>query len=271
MPVQSSPASIPRVYGKRKMNNMLVLKLGGSVITEKQSAGVIDHTRLTAIAEMIASHHDHPLILIHGAGSCGHPEAEKYGIQGGVGQTNAIGIGETHRAVAGLNATVVSILRDAGLDAIGVHPLSGSLAENGRLISFETGHLAKMAELGLVPVLHGDVVMDRAKGACIVSGDQLVLRIAEGVAPCRVGLATDVPGVLSGGNVVRTISRRTLNGIDLGNSQKTDVTGGMRGKVEELLTLADAGIISSIFHVDRLGAFLAGEEHGGTTIMGADV
>jgi isopentenyl phosphate kinase len=62
-----------------------------------------------------------------------------------------------------------------------------------------------------------------------------------------------------------------LNGIDLGNSHKTDVTGGMRGKVEELLILADAGIISSLVHVDRLGAFLAGEEHGGTTIMRADV
>lgn len=252
------------------MNKTVVLKLGGSVITEKENAGVINHTRLTTIAETIASHHDYPLILVHGAGSCGHPEAERFGIQGGVGERNAIGVGETHRAVAGLNAAVVSILRGAGLDAIGIHPLSGSLAENGRLISFETGHLAKMAELGLVPVLHGDVVMDRAKGACIVSGDQLVLRIAEGVGPCRVGLATDVPGVLSGGSVVGRINRSTLNEINLGNSQKTDVTGGMRGKVEELLTLADAGIISSIFHIDRLAAFLAGEEHGGTTIMGAE-
>ncbi|MCQ1538491.1 isopentenyl phosphate kinase family protein [Methanocalculus taiwanensis] len=252
------------------MNNTVVLKLGGSVITEKENAGVIDHTRLMAIAETIASHNNSPLILIHGAGSCGHPEAERFGIQGGVGQTNAMGIGETHRAVAGLNATVVSILRDAGLDAIGIHPLSGSLAENGRLISFETGHLAGMARLGIIPVLHGDVVMDRTKGACIVSGDQLVLRIAEGVAPCRVGLATDVPGVLSDGRVVGMISRASLNGIDLGNSQKTDVTGGMKGKVEELLTLADAGIISSIFHIDRLLAFLTGGEHGGTTIMGAD-
>lgn len=252
------------------MNNTVVLKLGGSVITEKENAGVIDHTRLMAIAETIASHNDSPLILIHGAGSCGHPEAERFGIQGGVGQTNAMGIGETHRAVAGLNATVVSILRDAGLDAIGIHPLSGSLAENGRLISFETGHLAGMARLGIIPVLHGDVVMDRTKGACIVSGDQLVLRIAEGVAPCRVGLATDVHGVLSDGIVVGMISRASLNGIDLGNSQKTDVTGGMKGKVEELLTLADAGIISSIFHIDRLLAFLTGGEHGGTTIMRAD-
>ncbi len=270
MPVQLLPASIPRVYGKRKMNKTVVLKLGGSVITEKQSAGVIDHTRLTSIAKTIASHHDHPLILVHGAGSCGHPEAEEYGIQRGVGETNAVGIGKTHRAVAGLNAAVVSVMQEAGLDAIGIHPLSGSLAENGRLISFETGHLSQMARLGIIPVLHGDVVMDLAKGACIVSGDQLVLRIAEGVAPCRVGLATDVPGVLSGGAVVGTINRASLHRIDLGNSEKTDVTGGMRGKVEELLTLADAGITSSIFHIDRLGAFLAEEEHGGTTIMGAD-
>ena len=249
------------------MSKTIVLKLGGSVITEKQNSGVINTTRLQAIAETIALHTDLPLIIVHGAGSCGHPEAHQYKIPEGVRRENAAGIGETHRAVAGLNSTVVSILRDAGIDAVGVHPLCGSLAEEGRLISFETTQLAMMAELGIIPVLHGDVVMDRSRGACIISGDQLILRIAEGVHADRVGLATDVPGVLSRGEVIRLMSRSTVHNIDLGSSEKMDVTGGMRGKVLELLTLADAGIQSSIFHIERLGDFLAGDDHGGTEIV----
>jgi isopentenyl phosphate kinase len=48
----------------------------------------------------------------------------------------------------------------------------------------------------------------------------------------------------------------------------TDVTGGMRGKINELLGLADAGIGSDIFHVSRVGDFLSGNDHGGTKIKG---
>ncbi len=46
------------------------------------------------------------------------------------------------------------------------------------------------------------------------------------------------------------------------------MTGGMRGKVEELLRLSAQGIESHIFHVSRIGAFLDGKDHGGTVIGG---
>lgn len=248
------------------MSDTVVLKLGGSILTEKQSAGVIHHHRLSVIAETIARHRNLPLIIVHGAGSCGHPEAHRYTIQNGVTDDNAIGVGETHRAVAGLNAIVVRALMNAGLDAIGIHPLCGSLAENGRLVSFETDQLTEMAALGIIPVVHGDVVMDRRRGACIISGDQLVLHIAHAVNADRVGLATDVPGVIADGTVVPAITRNSIKTLDPGDSENTDVTGGMRGKVMELLALADYGIPSSIFHIDRLADFLRGEPHGGTEI-----
>jgi isopentenyl phosphate kinase len=42
----------------------------------------------------------------------------------------------------------------------------------------------------------------------------------------------------------------------------------MRGKINELLELAHAGISSDIFHVSRVGDFLAGNDHGGTKVRG---
>jgi isopentenyl phosphate kinase len=42
----------------------------------------------------------------------------------------------------------------------------------------------------------------------------------------------------------------------------------MRGKINELLGLADAGIGSDIFHVSRVGDFLLRNDHGGTKIKG---
>ena len=125
-----------------------------------------------------------------------------------------------------------------------------------------------MLALGMVPVIHGDVVMDLSQGACIVSGDQLVRYLAVGLKINRVGLATDVPGVLDGGSVVPKITRGTMPELHIGSSTHTDVTGGMKGKIDELLGLADAGIGSDIFHVSRVADFLNGSPHGGTMVRG---
>lgn len=248
------------------MTESMVLKLGGSVITDKSGDCAIDHARLREIAGELAAHRETALVLVHGAGSCGHPEARRYRINDGLAGDNVPGVYETHTAVSSLNTAVVTALRDAGVEAIGIHPLDLCLAEDGRLVSFETRHIAEMTEHGIVPVLHGDVVMDRLRGSCIVSGDQLVTRLAVALGSGRVGLATDVPGVLANGSVVPRIDRATAATLDVGGSGKTDVTGGMRGKIAELLALADADIESHIFHVSKIGRFLDGTEHGGTTI-----
>ncbi|KAF5078071.1 isopentenyl phosphate kinase [Methanoculleus horonobensis] len=248
------------------MTERVVLKLGGSVITDKSGDCAIDHARLREIAVELAAQRETALVLVHGAGSCGHPEARRYRINDGLTGENVPGVYETHTAVSSLNTAVVDALRDAGVEAIGIHPLDLGLAENGRLVSFETRHIAEMSEHGIVPVLHGDVVMDRLRGSCIVSGDQLVTHLAAALKSRRVGLATDVPGVLANGSVVPRIDRSTVESLDVGGSGNTDVTGGMRGKLAELLALADAGIDSHIFHVSKIGRFLDGIEHGGTMI-----
>jgi isopentenyl phosphate kinase len=123
-----------------------------------------------------------------------------------------------------------------------------------------------MCERGIIPVLHGDVVMDRRRGASIVSGDQLVTYLAASLGVHRVGLATDVPGVLHQGTVLRRLTRRDSGSIRMQGSPHTDVTGGMEGKVAELKRLAEHGIESHIFHASRIRDFLAGTDHGGTTV-----
>ena len=248
------------------MTERVVLKLGGSVITDKSGGCTIDHARLREIAEVLAAHREIELVLVHGAGSCGHPEARRYRVDEGLGRDNLPGVYHTHAAVSRLNAAVVEALREAGIEAIGIHPLCLALAEDGRLVSFETRQIAGMTDHGIVPVLHGDVVMDTRRGSCIVSGDQVVARLALALGSRRVGLATDVAGVLRGGSVIPRIDREILESLDIGGSAKTDVTGGMRGKIAELLILADAGIDSEIFHVSQIGRFLDGTDHGGTTI-----
>ena len=250
------------------MSERILLKLGGSVITDKRTDCAINHDQLSRVASVISCASTGGIVIVHGAGSCGHPEAKRYRLDSGAvaGQTDGIYV--THRAVSRLNDAVVEALRHSGVAAVGVHPLHTAVADNGRLVAFEHRHLEKMLRLKMVPVIHGDVVMDLSKGACIVSGDQLVRYLAVALKIDRVGLATDVPGVLDGGHVVPEITQKMASSLQIGNSMHTDVTGGMRGKINELLGLAGAGIGSDIFHVSRIGDFLAGIDHGGTKIPG---
>ncbi len=250
------------------MSDACILKLGGSVITDKQADCAVNREQLASIASAIAGAPSGGIVVIHGAGSCGHPEAKRYHLDKGANVGETEGIFETHRVVSSLNDEVVRALREKGVPAIGVHPLHTGIAENGRLVGFETRHLEKMLALGMVPVIHGDVVMDISKGACIISGDQLVRYLAAGLSINRVGLATDVPGVLDEDRVVAQITKSMASSLHIGSSMHTDVTGGMRGKIDELLGLADAGIGSDIFHVSRVADFLNGRPHGGTLVRG---
>ena len=251
------------------MSERVLLKLGGSIITDKSADCAINKRQLGEIAAAVASAKTGGIIIVHGAGSCGHPEAKRYHLDTGVTCGETEGIYVTNHVVGGLNEAVVAALREKGVPAVGIHPLNTALADNGRLIAFEIRHLEKMLGLGMVPVIHGDVVMDLSRGACIVSGDQIVRYLAVGLHVSRVGLATDVPGVLDGGRVVPEITPEMAPALQIGDSKHTDVTGGMKGKITELLELAEAGIGSDLFHVSRVGDFLAGADHGGTKVRAA--
>jgi len=248
------------------MAELIILKLGGSVITDKSGECRVDKERISSLAKEIASRKNIIPIIIHGAGSCGHPEAKEHHLDKGLDTTNKAGIFITHHAVRRLNDAVVNALRASGVESVGIHPLDACTAKNGRLISFECGPIKLLLKHGIVPVMHGDVVMDEEKGVCIVSGDQLVSYLAVNLHAERIGLATDVPGVLKDGNVIPAINKKAISNLEINESGNTDVTGGMRGKINELLMLAEMGIESNIFHVSRTDDFLDGRDHGGTIV-----
>jgi len=245
------------------MNKIKILKIGGSVLTDKNRLESAKIEEIERIAAEIASH-DSGLILVHGAGSFGHIHAKEYKL---VERFSPEGVLETHRSVVRLNDLVVEGLRMAGSSPVPVHPLSCTLLEDGRIVAMETEPIVEMVNRDLLPVLHGDVAMDRSRGAGIVSGDQLVSRLARALRPEMMALGTAVDGVLFNGEILAEVRREDLLkiGPELGSSAGVDVTGGMRGKIEELLDLADEGVSSAIFNADKPGLIervLEGERAG---------
>ena len=61
------------------VNNIIILKLGGSVITAKSKPQTLNVRAIKNIAKII-SEFDKPIIVVHGAGSFGHYFAKRFRI-----------------------------------------------------------------------------------------------------------------------------------------------------------------------------------------------
>lgn len=248
------------------MKDLTVLKIGGSIITEKSSQtpkALPDEINRIA-GEMTGN--KGKLIVVHGAGSFGHPLARKYRL---AEQFDMKGVIETHRSVRILNNIVVDSLNLAGIPAVPLHPFGSALLDCGRISEMLITHIHVMLEREMVPVLHGDVVMDTTRGAAVLSGDQVVPYIAQQLGAEIIGIASVTDGVLDDkGHTVPVITPASFSKLKahIGGSSHIDVTGGMLGKVTELVDLAyRSGISSRIFNASIQGnvrAFLDGATPG---------
>lgn len=231
-------------------DNLILLKIGGSVLTHKDKEDELAEDAIARIADEISrysnkSKNKNKIILVHGAGSFGHPQAKATGLDK---RFSAEGVSKVHRAVNKLNEHVVSALIDAGVNAAPVHPLSCMVAKSGRIETMPTDTIQYMIDNGIVPVLHGDVVMDTETTSSIVSGDQIITYLASVFKPDRIGLGTNVDGVLDeSGAAIPLITAANFDDIShhLLQSDNVDVTGGMMGKVCELLVLAESRIFNA--------------------------
>ncbi len=228
-----------------------VLKIGGSILTDKNRSATARPEVIRRVAEEIAASTS-DLIFVHGAGSFGHVPARKYGLPQ---RFSPEGLRVTHQSVVRLNDMVVEALSHAGADPMPVHPFSCTLLNEGRIESLAVEPLKEMISDGLLPVLHGDVAMDIVQKAGIVSGDQLVPYLARALRAEVVAVGSNVDGVIFQEKPLVKITRDDLPilGSALGGSSGVDVTGGMLGKILELLDLADMGTGSVIFNAAIAG------------------
>ncbi|MBS7652919.1 MAG: isopentenyl phosphate kinase [Candidatus Bathyarchaeia archaeon] len=258
---------------------MIVLKLGGSVITCKDRSMAANNDNIRRIAEEIASSRTRRLIIVHGGGSFGHPLAKQYRIgEGYHSEAQLIGVSKIHGSMVTLNRMVVESLTAVGVPAMGIAPSSFMIAESGRIGSADFDIIESLADRGITPVLYGDIVLDRAKGFSIISGDQLAARLAIDLKAHKLLFGVDVDGVYTSNPKIvpeaRLIERlpvSKLRGIlEVGGALTTDVTGGMFGKVSEASMAAEAGVEVLIFNAtkpENTYKALKGESVRGTIIV----
>ncbi|MFO7833443.1 MAG: isopentenyl phosphate kinase [Halohasta sp.] len=169
-------------------HELVVLKLGGSVITDKDSPETVDDASLDRVLDAVAAAADAGrLVVVHGGGSFGHVHAAEHGVSTTDGSRDAAAVAAIHGAMKRLNGEVVDRLQAHDVAAVPVHPLSVAARDDAGALSLPADATAGLLAEGFVPVLHGDVIAHAGKGVTVLSGDEIVTSLADSLGASRVG------------------------------------------------------------------------------------
>ena len=234
------------------IGKLTILKLGGSVITKKEKELTPNKRAITRLAKEIEQAKVKHLLLIHGGGSFGHPIAEKYHIKEGYkDKYQILGFSKTHQNMIALNEIVLNALIKRRIPAVSLQPSAFVTTDNGRIKFMETRIIRKLLELGVTPVLYGDVILDSTLGFTILSGDQLATSLALKLGAERIimgvdedGIYTADPKIDSSARLIQYINPQELRTLQhkIEKTNVPDVTGGMFGKILELVPAVSEGV-----------------------------
>jgi len=269
----------------------VVVKIGGSACTVKAKFETLNEAALYATAEQLAALGTEGirLAVIHGAGSFGHQQAKEYGVSKGTGdalmcpvpQRLCEGFAKTRLSVTTLNKHVITALISKGMPAVAISPCPfvGTFKKkllDSRLPQSAAEGVIGLVQRGLVPVVHGDAVLDTSQSTAILSGDVWMVELCKELAAKSAVFVTDVDGVFTkppsepGAELVREIlvdmktGELELTGVSM-NTAAHDVTGGLKAKLESAAeVLVRAPSVQAVYIV-RAGSEAAKQALRGAT------
>jgi len=245
------------------MKELVFLKLGGSLITDKTQPytpllDMMDDLALQ-IATTLQAQPNLRLVIGHGAGSFGHVAASEYKTRAGYPQPSPLthrerdeneenywdGFAEVWYQASSLNRYMMKALHKANVRAIALPPSSSVISSDGKVSVWETTPIRMALSSRMVPVIFGDVVFDEIRGGTILSTEDLFMHLARALSPERILLAgleaavwEDFPARTK---KLEKITPGTFDEIsaDIGKAEGADVTGGMESKVKQMLELIE--------------------------------
>ncbi|PKO07028.1 MAG: hypothetical protein CVU41_03815 [Chloroflexi bacterium HGW-Chloroflexi-3] len=230
------------------MNDLIMIKWGGSLITDKDKPCTPQLEIIQSLAKQIKKLHEIKpglkIILGHGSGSFGHAVASKYQTRNGVKtEDDWIGFSQVWHAARSLNVIVIQALHDQGLPAVTFSPSSFISSSNGKGVEYFQFPLERALSSNILPVVHGDVIFDQLLGGTILSTEDIFLFLADYYQPQKILLAgiedyiwADFPEKKYPIKSITTVNFEDIKSV-IGKSSSVDVTGGMIEKVKIMIDL----------------------------------
>jgi isopentenyl phosphate kinase len=246
-----------------------LVKIGGSVLTDKQQPYSFNSAQARAIAADIRLSGTVP-VIVHGTGSRAKGIGRHYYTQAGWAR-DALGFQMTCSRIRRLQEEVAAALRDEGVLCCPLQANALFHPGSGALDLYSTGPLRRLVDSGVAPLLCGDVLAEGPGIFRIVSSDAIAVTIAKRMRVSDCVFATDVDGVFGAGGQLLPVVTEPGAAAAVGSDQR-DVTGGMSAKISAALLIAGTGALTSIVNGrirGRVRDALARREVKGTRVAGS--
>ncbi|MFO7836908.1 MAG: isopentenyl phosphate kinase [Candidatus Thorarchaeota archaeon] len=266
---------------------LTILKLGGSLITDKSQPYTVRHEVLQRVSQEVKECLDEGLIqgliLIHGVGSYGHPPVLKHKLHKGyLGSEQLLPLSRTQSEVAELRNIIVKQFQEVGVPICLMYPSSMLIQEEMQIVRYFFEPLKGWVDIAMVPLLGGDIIIDPAMGWSVGSGDQMAVVIARELGAKRLLFACDVSGVYDtdpkthpDASLMKEVNLNQIDSVleEMGKSDVVDASGAMKGKLNSIVPakdLVEAGSEVSLFSMMEYGnleALLKGEDIEATDVV----
>ncbi|HSA76582.1 MAG TPA: isopentenyl phosphate kinase, partial [Nitrosarchaeum sp.] len=223
---------------------MILIKLGGSIITNKEKPLSPRKKVVENIAKNLKKINE-PIIIVHGGGSFGHYWSVKYDMHTKPKKYDMHGVAVVKNSMIDLNKIILNAFVKNNLNPYSLPPtdfMSGNIPEVKKV-----KEIIEIAKSGLIPITYGDVLWYGNKKTYILSGDKIMTHLAKILKPRLVIFALNEDGLYSDLKTKKLIYE--LKGENPKISEnKMDVTGGMMRKVDEASIIAKSGM--NVFFVN---------------------
>lgn len=251
-------------------SELLLMKLGGSVITFKEKPLSPNFKAIKKLSHVLASI-QMPAVLVHGGGSFGHYWSVKYKMHTKPDRYDLRGVSIVHESMIALNEIIVNSLIKEGANPYAIIP---SMFTSGfEPIKTKIKELRTIASGGIIPITFGDVVHVNSQNYSILSGDALMTILAKALVPTKAIFTVNVDGLykdMKNAEIIREVNNATYKSPEFSKTL-TDVTGGMSRKIREAFKIAASGIdvlLINGLRPQRILDAIEGIDFDGTVIRG---
>jgi isopentenyl phosphate kinase len=246
---------------------MILIKLGGSIITNKEKPMTSNKNSIMAIASSLKNISE-PLVVIHGGGSFGHYWSVKYDMHTKPERYSVKGVAAVKNSMVKLNNIVLESFLEAGLKPYCLPPSDFMSSDKPQVNKVK--EILKIAKTGLTPISYGDAMWFGKNKFYILSGDKIMGILSKILRPRLAVFVTNVDGVYSDMKSKRLLNEIT-NEKPITSKVTMDVTGGMSRKIKEAFSISKGG--TDVFFVNgntpkRITNAINGKSFEGTIFRG---
>ena len=217
---------------------MILIKLGGSIITNKEKPLSTRRKTINNISKTLRKIEE-PIIIVHGGGSYGHYWSVKYNMHTKERKYDLRGVAIVKNSMIELNKIILDSLLKNNLNPYCLPPTD--FMSGNKPILKKIKEIEKIAKSGFIPVTYGDALWYGQKKTYILSGDKIMTHLAKILKPRLCIFALNEDGLYSDLKSKKLIYE-LKNELPSITKNKMDVTGGMARKLEEALKISKSGI-----------------------------